>query len=91
MKIDSSFFIDHSEVIGLWFILAIVGLFIFEAIFEIADRKSKKKKIQKIKEAKRRQAIYIDAMKWRAQQEELRQKEFRKTFKKQYLNYVVSF
>lgn len=91
MKIDSSFFIDHSEVIGLWFILAILGLFIFEVICEIVDKKLKQRKMKKIKEAKIRQAIYIDAMKWRAQQEEQRQKEFRKTFKKQYLNYVVSF
>ena len=91
MKIDSSFFIDHSEVIGLWFILAIVGLFIFEVICEIVDKKLKQRKMKKIKEAKIRQAIYIDAMKWRAQQEEQRQKEFRKTFKKQYLSYVVSF
>lgn len=91
MKIESSFFIDHSEVIGLWFILAIVGLFIFEVICEIVDKKLKQRKMKKIKEAKRRQAIYNDAMKWRAQKEEQRQKEFRKTFKKQYLSYVVSF
>lgn len=88
---NARFFIENSEIMGLWFIFAIIGLFIFEAIFEIVDKKARRKKIQKIKEAKRRQAIYIDAMKWRAQQEELRQKEFRKTFKKQYLNYVVSF
>lgn len=91
MKIESSFFIDHSEVIGLWFILAIVGLFIFEVICEIVDKKLKQRKMKKIKEAKIRQAIYIDAMKWRIQQEEQRIKEFRKTFKKQYLNYVVNF
>lgn len=88
---SSSFFIDHSEVIGLWFILAIVGLIIFELICEIVEQKLKKRKIKKIKEAKRRQAIYRDAMKWRNQQEEIRQKEFRRTFKKQYLNYVVNF
>ncbi|MGN1012258.1 MAG: hypothetical protein ACI4ON_00285 [Clostridia bacterium] len=91
MKIDSSFFIDHSEVIGLWFILAIVGLIIFELICEIVEQKLKERKIKKMKEAKRRQAIYNDAMKWRQQQEEQRLKEFRKTFKKQYLNYVVNF
>ena len=91
MKIDSSFFIEHSEVIGLWFILAIVGLFIFEIICEIVDQKIKQRKIKKIKEAKRRQAIYEDAMKWRKQQREIEYKEFRKTFKKQYINYVVNF
>ena len=91
MKIDSSFFIEHSEVIGLLFILAIVGLFIFELICEIVDKKLKQRKIRKIKEAKRRQAIYEDAMKWRKQQREIEYKEFRKTFKKQYINYVVNF
>lgn len=91
MKIDSSFFIENSEVIGLWFILAIVGLFIFELICEIVDKKLKQRKIRKIKEAKRRQAIYNDAIKWRKQQREIEYKEFRKIFKKQYLNYVISF
>ena len=91
MKIDSSFFIENSEVIGLWFILAIVGLFIFELICEIVDKKLKQRKIRKIKEAKRRQAIYEDAMKWRKKQREIEYKEFRKTFKKQYLNYVINF
>lgn len=88
---NARFFIENSEVIGLWFILAIVGLFIFEVICEIVDKKLKQRKMKKIKEAKIRQAIYIDAMKWRIQQEEQRIKEFRKTFKKQYLNYVVNF
>lgn len=54
MKIDSSFFIEHSEVIGLWFILAIIGLFIFEIICEIVDQKIKQRKIKKFKEVKRR-------------------------------------
>lgn len=89
--ITAKFFIENKEVIGLWFLLALVGVVILEIIFEIADRRAAKKRIQKCKEAKRRQAIYNDAMKWRAQQEEQRQKEFRKTFKKQYLNYVVNF
>lgn len=89
--ITAKFFIENKEVIGLWFLLALVGVVILEIIFEIADRRAAKKRIQKYKEAKIRQAIYIDAMKWRAQQEEQRQKEFRKTFKKQYLNYVVNF
>lgn len=91
MKIDSSFFLENKEVIGLWFILAIVGLFIFEIISEIVDKKLKQRKIKKIKEAKRRQAIYEDALKWRKQQREIEYKEFRKTFKKQYLNYVINF
>lgn len=91
MKIDSSFFLENKEVIGLWFILAIIGLFIFEIICEIVDKKLKQRKIKKIKEAKRRQAIYEDALKWRKQQKEIEYKEFRKTFKKQYLNYVVNF
>ena len=39
MKIDSSFFLENKEVIGLWFILSIVGLFIFEIICEIVDQK----------------------------------------------------
>lgn len=91
MKIDSSFFIEHSEVIGLWFILAIVGLFIFEIICEIVDKKLKQRKIKKIKEAKRRQAIYEDAMKWRKQKREIEIKEYKKNFKKFYLNNVVNF
>lgn len=91
MKIDSSFFIENSEVIGLWFILAIVGLFIFEIICEIVDQKIKQRKIKKIKEAKRRQAIYEDAMKWRKQQREIEIKEYKKNFKKFYLNNVVNF
>lgn len=91
MKIDSSFFIENSEVIGLWFILAIVGLFIFELICEIVDQKIKQIKIKKIKEAKRRQAIYEDAMKWRKQQREIEIKEYKKNFKKFYLNNVVNF
>lgn len=91
MNISASFFLENKEVIGLWFILAIVGLFIFEIISEIVDQKLKQRKIKKFKEAKRRQAIYEDAMKWRKQQEEQRIKKFRKTFKEQYLNYVVSF
>lgn len=89
--ITSRFFIENKEVIVLGILLAIVGVVILEIIFEIADRRAEKKRIQKIKEAKRRQAIYNDAMKWRMQQEEQRIKEFRKTFKKQYLNYVVNF
>lgn len=91
MKIDSSFFIEHSEVIGLWFILAIVGLFIFEIICEIVDQKIKQRKIKKIKESKRRQAIYEDAMKWRKQKREIEIKEYKKNFKKFYLNNVVNF
>lgn len=91
MKIDSSFFIEHSEVIGLWFILAIVGLFIFEIICEIVDQKLKQRKIKKFKEAKRRQAIYEDALKWRKQQREIEYKEYKKNFKKFYLNNVVNF
>lgn len=91
MKIDSSFFIEHSEVIGLWFILAIVGLFIFELICEIVDKKLKQRKIKKIKEAKRRKTLYEDAMKWRKQQREIEIKEYKKNFKKFYLNNVVSF
>lgn len=87
----ASFFLENKEVIGLWFILAIIGLFIFEVICEIVDKKLNQRKIKKIKEAKRRQAIYEDAMKWRKQQREMEYKEFRKTFKKQYLSYVVSF
>lgn len=89
--ITARFFIENSEVIGVWILLSLIGLFIFNAIFEIADRRAAKKRIQKLKEAKIRRALYIDAMKWRMQQEEQRQKEFRKTFKKQYLNYVVNF
>lgn len=54
MKIDSSFFIEHSEVIGLWFILAIIGLFIFEIICEIVDQKLKQRKIKKFKEVKKK-------------------------------------
>ncbi len=88
---NARFLIENGQVIGLWILLSIIGLFIFNAIFEIADRRAAKKRIQKLKEAKIRQALYIDAMKWRHQQEEQRQKEFRKTFKKQYLNYVVNF
>lgn len=91
MNISASFFLENKEVIGLWFILAIVGLFIFEIICEIVDKKLKQRKIKKIKEAKRRQAIYEDALKWRKQQREIEYKEFRKTFKKQYLNYVINF
>lgn len=91
MKIDSSFFIEHKEVIGLWFILAIIGLFIFEIICEIVDKKLKQRKMKKIKEAKRRQAIYNDAMKWRKQQREIEIKEYKKNFKKFYLNNVVNF
>ena len=91
MKIDSSFFLENKEVIGLWFILAIIGLFIFEIICEIVDQKLKQRKIKKFKEVKRRQAIYEDALKWRKQQREIEYKEFRKTFKKQYLNYVINF
>lgn len=91
MKIDSSFFIEHKEVIGLWFILAIIGLFIFEIICEIVDQKLKQRKMKKIKEAKRRQAIYNDAMKWRKQQREIEIKEYKKNFKKFYLNNVVNF
>lgn len=91
MNISASFFLENKEVIGLWFILAIVGLFIFEIIYEIVDKKLKQRKIKKIKEAKRRQAIYEDALKWRKQQREIEYKEFRKTFKKQYLNYVINF
>ena len=91
MNISASFFLENKEIIGLWFILAILGLFIFEVICEIVDQKIKQRKIKKIKEAKRRQAIYEDAMKWRKQQREMEYKEFRKTFKKQYLSYVVSF
>ena len=91
MKIDSSFFIEHSEVIGLWFILAIIGLFIFEIICEIVDQKLKQRKIKKFKEVKRRQAIYNDAMKWRKQQREIEIKEYKKNFKKFYLNNVVNF
>ena len=87
----ASFFLENKEVIGLWFILAILGLFIFEIICEVIDQKIKQRKIRKIKEVKRRQAIYEDAMKWRKQQREMEYKEFRKTFKKQYLSYVVSF
>lgn len=89
--ITARFFIEHNEVIGLWIILSIIGLFIFNVIFEMADRRAAKKRIQKLKEARIRQALYIDAMKWRMQQEEQRQKEFRKTFKKQYLNYIANF
>lgn len=88
---NARFLIENGQVIGLWILLSIIGLFIFNAIFEIADRRATRKRIQKLKEAKVRQAIYNDAMKWRQQQEEQRQKEFRKTFKKQYINYVVSF
>ena len=91
MKIDSSFFLENKEVIGLWFILSIVGLFIFEIIFEIKEKKKKQRKIKKIKEAKRRQAIYEDAMKWRKQQREIEIKEYKKNFKKFYLNNVVNF
>lgn len=91
MNIGASFFLENKEVIGLWFILAIVGLFIFEIICEIVDKKLKQRKIRKIKEAKRRQALYEDALKWRKQQREIEYKEFRKTFKKQYLNYVINF
>ena len=91
MKISASFFLENKEVIGLWFILAIIGLFIFELICEIVDQKIKQRKIKRIKEAKRRQAIYNDALKWRKQQREIEYKEFRKTFKKQYLNYVINF
>lgn len=89
--ITSRFFIENKEVIVLGILFAIVGVVILEIIFEIADRRATKKRIQKLKEAKRRQAIYNDAMKWRIQQEEQRIKEFRKTFKKQYLNYVINF
>ena len=91
MNISASFFLENKEVIGLWFILAIVGLFIFEIICEIVDQKLKQRKIKKFKEVKRRQAIYEDALKWRKQQREIEYKEFRKTFKKQYLNYVINF
>ncbi len=91
MNISASFFLENKEVIGLWFILAIIGLFIFEIICEIVDQKLKQRKIKKFKEVKRRQAIYEDALKWRKQQREIEYKEFRKTFKKQYLNYVINF
>lgn len=89
--INARFLIENGQVIGLWILLSIIGLFIFNAIFEMADRRVTRKRIQKLKEAKVRQAIYNDAMKWRQQQEEQRQKEFRKTFKKQYLNYIANF
>lgn len=88
---NARFLIENGQVIGLWILLSIIGLFIFNAIFEIADRRASKKRMQKLKETKIRQALYIDAMKWRQQQEEQRQKEFRKTFKKQYLNYIANF
>ena len=91
MNISASFFLENKEVIGLWFILAIVGLFIFEIICEIVDKKLKQRKIRKIKEAKRRQAIYEDAMKWRKQKREIEIKEYKKNFKKFYLNNVVNF
>ena len=91
MKIDSSFFIEHSDVIALCFILAIVGLYIFDIICEIVDQKIKQRKIKKIKESKRRQAIYEDAMKWRKQKREIEIKEYKKNFKKFYLNNVVNF
>lgn len=91
MNISASFFLENKEIIGLWFILAIMGLFIFEVICEVIDQKIKQRKIRKIKEAKRRQALYEDAMKWRKQQEEQRIKKFRKTFKEQYLNCVINF
>lgn len=91
MNISASFFLENKEVIGLWFILAIVGLFIFEIISEIVDQKLKQRKIKKFKEAKRRQAIYNDAMKWRKQQREIEIKEYKKNFKKFYLNNVVNF
>lgn len=89
--ITSRFFIEKKEVIGIWFILAIVGLFIFELISEIVDKKLQQRKMKKIKEAKRRQAIYEDAMKWRKQQKEIEYREYRKNFKKFYLNNVVNF
>ena len=44
MNISASFFLENKEVIGLWFILAIVGLFIFEIICEIVDKKIKAEK-----------------------------------------------
>ena len=91
MNISASFFLENKEVIGLWFILAIVGLFIFEIICEIVDKKLKQRKIRKIKESKRRQAIYEDAMKWRKQKREIEIKEYKKNFKKFYLNNVVNF
>ena len=91
MSINASFFLENKEVIGLWFILSIAGLFIFELICEIVDQKIKQIKIKKIKEAKRRQAIYEDAMKWRKQQREIEIKEYKKNFKKFYLNNVVNF
>ena len=87
----ASFFLENKEVIGLWFILAILGLFIFEIICEVIDQKIKQRKIRKIKEVKRRQAIYEDAMKWRKQKREIEIKEYKKNFKKFYLNNVVNF
>lgn len=88
---NASFFLENKEVIGLWFILLIVGLFIFEVICEIVDQKINQRKIRKIKESKRRQAIYEDAMKWRKQKREIEIKEYKKNFKKFYLNNVVNF
>lgn len=88
---NARFLIENGQAIGLFILLSIIGLFIFNVIFEMADKRVARKRIQKLKEAKVRQAIYNDAMKWRQQQEEQRHKEFRKTFKKQYLNYVVNF
>lgn len=89
--INSSFFIENSEVIGLWIIFSFIGLVIFNMISEIVDRILLKRKEQKIKEAKIRQAIYRDAMLWRKQQREIEIKEYRKNFKKFYLNNVVNF
>ncbi len=88
---NARFFIENGQVIGLWILLSIISLFIFNAIFEIADKKAKKRKMQKIKEARIRQALYLDAMKWRQQQREIEYKEWKKNFKKFYLNNVVNF
>lgn len=88
---NARFLIENGQVIGLWILLSIIGLFIFNTIFEIADRRASKKRLQKLKEAKIRRALYIDAMKWRKQQKEAELKEYKKKFKKFYLNNVVNF
>ncbi len=89
--INSNFFIENKEVIGLWIIFAFIGLILFEVITNYVDQVLRKRRVRKIKEKNIRQAIYRDALLWRKQQREIEYKEFRKRFKKSYLEIIQSF
>lgn len=89
--INSNFFIENKEVIGLWIILALIGLILFEFITDYIEKTLRKRKSIKVKEQNLKQAIYKDAMLWRKQQREIEYKEFRKKFKKSYLEIIQNF